>query len=145
MNKNLSPEAGKVNENKIRLNALWVFILSGFCLFYSLMPIFIFLMVDFFLRTVSLDKFSLLSWQSKNTIEQLNIPDKPVDHAPKKFAAGIGFALSFIIFMLLSFHLGKIAFVANALLTAIALLEAFFGVFVTNYLYAVLKAKKIID
>src|SRR4051812_48118992 len=107
MEKDCPVDFVQMNENKARLNALWVFVLVVFSFFYAAVPIFIFLAVDFFLRAFNFGKFSLLNWQSQNTIEQLNIPNKPIDQAPKRFAAGIGFILSVLILIMLYFHLSE--------------------------------------
>ena len=134
----------QVNENKVRLNALWVFILAGFSLFFVAIPIFIFLTVDFFLRAFNFGKFSLLNWQSQNTIEQLKLANKSIDQAPKRFAAGVGFVLSFIILTLLFFQLTTIAFILKIVLVVFAFLESFVGFCAGCYVYTILKQVKII-
>lgn len=144
MEKDCPVDFVQVNENKVRLNALWVFILAGFSLFYAAVPIYIFLTVDFFLRAFGFGKFSLLNWQSENTVQQLNLPNKPIDQAPKRFAAGIGFVLSLIILALLFFQFATAAFVLKIVLVVFAFLESFVGFCAGCYVYTILKQIKII-
>src|ERR1700744_6067267 len=79
-----------INENKARLTAFFVlvltivFIATGFWLVVAL------LFIDFSLRTFNLGKYSLLGFLSDAIIKQLKIKNKPVDRAPKRFAAGVG-------------------------------------------------------
>ncbi|MES2431803.1 MAG: DUF4395 domain-containing protein [Bacteroidota bacterium] len=144
MEKDCPVDFVQVNENKVRLNALWVFILVVFTLFYPLIYVYVFLSIDFFLRAFNFGKYSLLNWQSQNTIEQLNIPNKPIDQAPKRFAAGIGFTLSLLIVALLFFHLQKAAFVFSLIFAVFTFLESFLGICAGCYVYTLLKQAKII-
>src|SRR5580698_10316948 len=90
-----------VNENKVRLTALWVLILVLGSLCINPLPIFIFLTIDFFVRAFNYGKYSPLNLLSSAVIKQFKIPNKPIDQAPKRFAAGIGFVLSAVIILLL--------------------------------------------
>ncbi|UEG49742.1 DUF4395 domain-containing protein [Ferruginibacter lapsinanis] len=142
---NKAPADGvEINENIVRLNALWVFILIAFSLFFAATPIYMFLAADFFLRTFNFEKFSLINWHSKNTIQQLNIPDKPIAAEPRRFAAGIGFIVSFIILILLQLHLYKIALGCKIVFAILAFLESFAGICVGCYIYSFIRKTKTI-
>jgi hypothetical protein len=133
-----------VNENQVRLNALWVLILVSLSLFVIPMPIFIFLTIDFTLRAFSLGRYSLLSKLSSITIKSLNISFKGIDQAPKRFAAKIGILLSFTIATALFFGFGKLALSLSLVFAAFAFLESFLGFCAGCYVYMFLLKLKII-
>src|ERR1700761_6566859 len=83
-----------VNENKVRLTALWVFLIVVLSIFAPPILLFAFLAIDFFLRGFNLGKYSPLNKLSELTVKQFRIGNKPIDQAPKRFAAKIGFVLS---------------------------------------------------
>ncbi len=90
-------EDERINENKVRLNALWVFSLVIISIFYVQLPIATFLAVDFFLRGFNLGRYSPLGKLSDVIIKQLNIGSKPIYQAPKRFAARIGLVFSVLL------------------------------------------------
>lgn len=141
MEKKSPIENSEVNENLIRLNALWVFILVAFSLFFAATPIYMFLAADFFLRAFHFEKFSLINWQSKNTIQQLNIPNKSTNFEPRLFSAKIGFIISFITLILLQLHLYNLALGVKILFVVLAFLESFAGICAGCYLHRFLKKK----
>ncbi len=128
-----------VNENKARLTALSVFLLAAA---YALTTYWIFaafLVIDFFLRALNFGKYSLLNLLSDVWIRLFSIKNKPIDRAPKTFAAQIGFLLIYSIFILHSFGQVTIALYLNAVLLLFSFLESAFGFCAGCYAYTFLK------
>src|SRR5882724_5252554 len=88
-----------VNENKIRLIALKVLILAVIYLFVPNWIIPAFLTVDFFLRGFNFGKYSLLAMLGEKEVQLFGVKAKPIDQAPKRFSAKIGFIFSAAIFI----------------------------------------------
>jgi hypothetical protein len=143
-NEPLRAQNPRINENKVRLNALWVFILVTFSIFYAGLPIVLFLAVDFFLRGFGYGKYSPLANLSDVVIKQLNIPNKPIFQAPKRFAARIGFVLSVLIVVSLLLQLGTIALLLSIVFAIFAFLESFVGFCAGCYVYSFLLQLKMI-
>ena len=89
-----------VNENKVRLTALSVFLLSIFYTVTSYWIIVAFLLVDFSLRGFNFGKYSLLNKLSDLEVKIFSISNKPTDLAPKRFAAKIGLVFNAAILIL---------------------------------------------
>ncbi len=100
--KNTCPISGNlVDENVIRLNALFVIGLLLISINFFSIYIFIFLTIDFLLRANALIKFSPIARISKAVMHDiLRLKPHPIDFAPKKFAAGMGAVFSLILFIL---------------------------------------------
>jgi len=137
-------QEARINENKVRLNALWVFILVTVSLFYAGLPIAVFLAVDFFLRGFNFGNYSPLAKLSDIVIKQLNIGSKPIFQAPKRFAARIGFILSVLIVAALLVQLNIIALGLGIVFSTFAFLESFLGFCAGCYVYSFLLQLKII-
>jgi hypothetical protein len=133
-----------VNENRVRLTALWVLLLVIISFFIIQLPIFIFLAVDFFLRAFNFGKFSPLNILSGAVVKQLKIANKPIDQAPKRFAAGIGFVLSVSVVLFLLIGFIKTVFVLSIIFASFAFLESFLSFCAGCYVYTVLSKLKII-
>ena len=124
-----------VNENKVRLTALYVFLLA---VVYIIIPGWIipaFLAVDFFLRGYNFGKYSLLNMLSEKEVQLFGIKTKPIDQAPKRFAAKIGFIFSVAILAATIFNYGTAAIVLAMVLTLFAFLESFMGFCAGCYVY----------
>lgn len=52
------------------------------------------LAVDFFLRAFVSPKLSPIGWAARAIVRRLGLTPRPTDAAPKRFAAGLGFAFS---------------------------------------------------
>ena len=128
-----------INENKARVIAFFVLVLTIVFMATGLWIITAFLVLDFFLRANNLGKYSLLSILSDPVIKQLNIKNKPTDRAPKRCAAGVGlvFASGILVFTLL--HLAVLSIIVSAVLAFFALLESVFGLCAGCYVYSLLK------
>lgn len=133
-----------VNENKVRLTALWVLLLVVLSFFIDPLPVFIFLSVDFFLRAFNYGKYSPLNLLSGNVVKQFKIPNKPIDQAPKRFAAGIGFILSIAVVLLVIVQFLKTVFVLTIIFGAFAFLESFLSFCAGCYMYMFLQRLKLI-
>src|SRR5476651_91588 len=124
-----------INENKARVNAFFVFGLALTYLLTGFWPIFMLLTLDFLLRASSLANYSAIGFLSDAVIRQLNIGNKLVDRAPKRFAAwvGFGFSVAIVASALLQWTLA-----ANALtgtIVVFAFLESFAGFCAGCYVY----------
>jgi len=128
-----------INENKARLTAFFVLVLTIIFLATSLWIIMAFLTIDFFLRANNWGKYSLLGILSDAVIKQLNIKNKPTDRAPKRFAAGVGLLFSLGILILYFFQLTTLAIIVTAVLVLFAFLESFVGFCAGCYVYSALK------
>ena len=132
-----------VNENKVRLTALWVLLLVITSFFVIPLPIFIFLGIDFFLRAFNWGKFSPLNILSGALVKQLKIANKPIDQAPKRFAAGVGFVLSVLVGLFLLADFIKAVFVLSIVFASFAFLESFLSFCAGCYVYTILLRLKI--
>lgn len=126
-----------INENKARLTAFFVFILTIVYILNSFWLIMAFLAIDFSLRAFNLGKYSLLGFISDAIIKQLKIKNKPVDRAPKRFAAGVGLVFSLAILITGYFHQLLIVYALSCVLLFFAFLESGFGFCAGCYVYTV--------
>ena len=126
----------KINENKARITAFFVLALTLVYIKTGFWLIMAFLLVDFALRAFNLGKYSLLGFVSDAVIKQLSIKDKPVDRAPKRFAAGVGmvFAAAILISSFISLPFAPMALAI--VLAFFALLESFFCFCAGCYVYS---------
>lgn len=117
----------KINENRVRLNALFVLLLA---LNYILMPnwaIPAFLVIDFFLRGFGWGRYSPLNSFSGWVIRNLSIANKPIDQAPKLFAAQLGFAFAGLLLIFSVFSVSEAGYAIAATLVLFAFLESALG------------------
>lgn len=128
-----------INENKVRLTAFFVLLLAVAFLLTASWPIVAFLFLDFLLRVNNWGKYSLLAVLSDVVIKQFKIKNKPVDRAPKKFAAGVGLLFALSILILALFQLAKETIVVTVVLLFFAFLESFIGFCAGCYVYSVLQ------
>lgn len=128
-----------INENKARLTAFFVFVLSIWYLFTQTWIIPAFLVIDFFVRVNNWGKYSLLGVLSDAVIKQVKIPNKSVDRAPKRFAAGVGLIFSLAILLSSLLHWTLMAIILTAIIVLFAFLESFVGFCAGCYVYSVIK------
>jgi hypothetical protein len=133
-----------VNENKVRLTALWVLVLVILSLFVLPLWISSFLAIDFFLRGYNFGKYSPLNKLSEVAVKQFHISNKPIDQAPKRFAAKIGYYLSVMIVVSLILGNTKMAFFVAIVFAVFAFLESFLGFCAGCHVYSFLKKLKLI-
>lgn len=113
----------KINENVARILAFFVIIIVAVGVYFKSPLVFILLAIDFFLRTFTQGKYSLLKYISRKISAYFRIHEKMTDAAPKKFAAGMGLTLSIILIGLLYCHYYIYADVAATILLICAVLE----------------------
>jgi Domain of unknown function (DUF4395) len=128
-----------INENQARLTAfqtlVWVIVwaFTGF----AVIPAY--LAIDFLLRAANFGKFSLLNIISGFLIRRLSIPNRPVDRAPKRFAALVGFIFIATILVLSLLRQDVAAEILAGVLLIFASLEAFARICAGCYVYTLLK------
>ncbi len=132
----VSPD--RINEYAARVAAFYVIALSIFGLAIGSWLLFLALSIDFALRSFTAGDSSPIRWVSKATVQALGIGNKPTDAAPKKFAAGVGFAFSLAIATLLALQLKTAALAIAAVLLFCAALEGFLGFCVGCIVYSAL-------
>lgn len=113
-----------VNQNKIRLIALFVFLLSLLYLFVQHWSIAALLVVDFFFRAFNKGTYSFLGWLSGVLVRKFSLPVKPIDSGPKEFAAQMGFFLSDCLFVSAAFGFHNVDVFIAGLLSLFSFLEA---------------------
>ncbi|SDT09160.1 protein of unknown function [Mucilaginibacter mallensis] len=126
-----------INENKARLTAFFVLVLSVVYLVTGFWLIIAFLLFDFALRSFNLGKYSVLGFLSDAIIKQLKIKNKPVDRAPKRFAAMVGLGFTVAILISIFFDQTIIAVSLATVLSLFALLEAFFAFCAGCHVYSI--------
>lgn len=117
----------KVDENRVRIIALFVMLLSVIFIFTYSPYIPAFLVIDFFLRTANLGKYSLLAVFAGLLTKTLRLSIKPTDRAPKRFAAGTGMVITSIALVFVLFNIKPAAIVLALLLIVFSSLESFAG------------------
>lgn len=129
----------RVNENVVRLVAgqVLVFAIATIVTGWVFLPAY--LTLDFFVRAFT-------GWRTPFVIvarqiaEGLNLPNKPIYAAPKKFAAGIGFFFCIAITALLLTDQLLAARVVAGILSVFATLESVFSICAGCYVYSYLVA-----
>jgi hypothetical protein len=133
-----------VNENKVRLVAFFVLLLAIALILFNSRVIAALLLVDFTLRAFNLNTYSPLGLISGVVVKQFHITNKPVDRAPKRFAAGVGLVFSAAILITLMLDLITTSKLITAVLILFAMLESVFGFCAGCYVYSILKRLQII-
>jgi hypothetical protein len=128
-----------VNENQVRITALFVLLLSSSYLLAGHWTIPLFLVIDFFLRGFGYGAYSPLNLLSGFLVKKLGIGHKPIDRAPKLFAAQIGFFLSDILLIAVVMELKTIAYAIAGLLILFSFLESVFSFCAGCHVYSFLK------
>ncbi len=137
----------RVNESVVRVIASFVFLLSMLLLLTGAKWIGLLLILDFYIRSFTDGNFSILKYLSLKIVSTLNITPKPIDAAPKKFAALVGLIFSVTITVTMLLQWNTIAWIFGVVLIICALLEAFIGYCVgcKFYTWIVLPIKKIVS
>ncbi|MGC9354013.1 MAG: DUF4395 domain-containing protein [Mariniphaga sp.] len=124
-----------VNERLTRLNAFFTILLvtAGFVFNSAIFPLF--LLADFFIRAFTSAKISPVSLLSSGLVRLLNLSKKPIDKAPKIFAARLGFIMTLVIATLFLLQLYSASMVVAGILVFFATLEFAFGICVGCIIY----------
>jgi len=121
----ICPVSGeRVDENTTRFVATITILITMPALYFNAYPVFILLGLDFGIRAFTKGNYSLLRKAGKAISTVLNIPKKPIDAAPKKFAAGVGLAFSITIAIAQFVGLVNTAVFFGGVLLVCAFLEA---------------------
>ncbi|CAN5200754.1 DUF4395 domain-containing protein [soil metagenome] len=127
--------AERVNENSVRVAAIYTIFIAGLALLTNNYLITLLLAADFGIRAFFFGKFSPLRWISSLTAKVFGLKPKPVDAAPKRFAAGVGFAFCVFISVALYFHFPVAAYIGGGILILCAFLEGVFAFCVGCVIY----------
>lgn len=128
----------RINENAARTVAFLVILLTLGGLYFNSWPLFLLLGLDFGFRAFGPGQFSLLRQTARWFTQLLNLPEKPTDAAPKRFAAGIGWVFSLVIAGLLALHWFSAAVIVAGVLVFCAFLEGAWGYCLGCVVYAAL-------
>lgn len=122
----------KVKESVVKVAAIQVAIVAILSLFFK--PIILFVLADFIFRAFIGPEYSFLAISAKFISNRLNMKGEMIKYAPKRFAAMIGFAITFAasIFILVS---SPAFYVLVGMLILFSLLEGVFGFCVGCKLY----------
>lgn len=125
----------KVNERVARLNAAFtVLLIAGFLFTYNIIFV-AFLVIDFYLRTADLAKYSLVALSSKNIVRYLHLKELMINAGPKIFAARIGLILCSLIMLSYILKAKILALVIASILSLFSFLEAALGLCVACEIY----------
>ncbi len=116
-----------VNEYRVRIVASFVAVAA---LFYFLVPNWVIpavLIVDFFLRGFGFGRYSPFGILGGRLIKVLSLGTKPIDQAPKVFAARMGFAMSCLVLLAELLSLPIAAFAVDGLIVVFSFLESVLG------------------
>lgn len=129
----------KINENKARLIALVVLVVGISFLLSGFFPLLILLVCDFLLRVTAFSWLSPAAFLADIIIKIFGISEKPVDRAPKRFAAfmGLVFVIAITGFALFSWNVLVLIF--SVALCFFAFLESFLAICVGCYVYSFLQ------
>ncbi len=132
------------DEKVIRLVALQVFIIAIVALVGRWEYPFLFLAIDFFLRAFT-QAPSPLATLAKAIARAIHWKPRPIFAAPKKFAAGLGFVFSVLVFSFFALQWYPPGLIIGAVLVFCAFLESAFrvclGCYVFNFIVVTLKMK----
>lgn len=125
----------RINERLTRLNAFFTILLvaAGFVFNSVVFPLV--LLADFFIRAFTRSKFSPVSFASAGLARLLHLSKKPIDKAPKIFAARLGFLMTLAIATLFLLQLYTASMVVAGILVFFATLESAFGICVGCIIY----------
>lgn len=120
------PVSGQlVDEGAVRLTAFCVLLVMLAFTITVWWPLAAFLAADFLVRALGKGKYSPLYICSRTLLRWSKSPPTMIDAAPKRFAAGIGLALSLLAMLLCLGGFATAARVVAAVIMACAALEAF--------------------
>lgn len=124
-----------VNERLVRLNAFFTILIvaAGFVFNSVFFPLL--LLADFFIRAFTNAKISPVSFASAGLARLLHLSKKPIDKAPKIFAARLGFIMTLVIASLFLLQFYAAALAVAGILVFFATLEFAFGICVGCIIY----------
>jgi hypothetical protein len=125
----------RINERLTRLNAFFTILIvaAGFVFNSVVFPLV--LLADFFIRAFTRSKYSPVSFVSAGLARLLQLSKKPIDKAPKIFAARLGFLMTLAIASLFLLQFYTASMVVAGILVFFATLESAFGICVGCFIY----------
>ena len=117
----------RINEQVPRITALLVIVMVIIAFALDSLVVMAFVAADFFIRAFTKMKFSPLSCMAYWITQMLKLPAKPIDKAPKIFAARMGFVMSLAFAVLFAAQLNTAAVVIAGILVFFAGLEFAFA------------------
>ncbi len=117
----------RMNEQVPRITALLVIVAVILAFAFNSLVIMAFVAADFFIRAFTQMKFSPLSCLAYWITQLLKLPAKPIDKAPKIFAARMGFVMSLAFAVLFAAQFSTSATVIAGVLVFFAGLEFAFA------------------
>lgn len=130
-----------VDEHVARMNGFVSLILLGLGFYFY--PIWIYLIVDYYLRAYK-RKYSPTARLNQLILNKLNIEAKPINAAPKKFAAQIGLTMSILLFASLYVNVSAIRYGVASFFALAMFLESVFNYCLGCEMYSILVSLKII-
>jgi hypothetical protein len=124
-----------VNERLTRLNAFFTILLVAAGFFFNSIIFPLVLLADFFIRAFTSSKISPVSFVSASLARLMHLSKKPIDKAPKIFAARLGFIMTLVIATLFLLQLYTASMVVAGILVFFATLEFAFGICVGCIIY----------
>ena len=125
----------RINERLTRLNAFFTILLVAGGFFFNSVIFPLVLLTDFFIRAFTQSKLSPVSFLSSSLVRLFNLSQKPIDKAPKIFAARLGFIMTLTIAILFLMKLYTVSMIIAGILVFFALLEFVFGICVGCFIY----------
>lgn len=125
----------KADENVARVSAVLIILLVGLALYFSIYDIIFILGIDFYIRGFASANCSFVAFLSKKIVKLLKLKEKPIDLAPKKFAAKIGMIFAFSIVSFQFFNFNMVAYILGGVLLIFSFLEASLGFCVGFFVY----------
>jgi hypothetical protein len=128
----------KVDETRVRVVAFFVLVLALVFIVSGKVIIVAFLLADFLLRAFNLQTWSPLAVISGAVVKQFGFKTKPVDRAPKRFAAFVGLVFFTAILILSALGFSLAGGLLTGVLIVFASLESFAGFCAGCYVYGFL-------
>ncbi|WP_339736912.1 DUF4395 domain-containing protein [uncultured Sunxiuqinia sp.] len=117
----------RINEQVPRITAMLVIVMVIVAFALDSLIAMAFVAADFFIRGFTKMKFSPLSFVAYWITQVLNLPARPIDKAPKIFAARMGFVMSLAFAVLFAAQIGTASAVIAGILVFFAGLEFAFA------------------
>jgi hypothetical protein len=118
----------RINESLTRLNALFTILLIAAGFYFNSVVFPLILLTDFYIRAFTRSKLSPVSYVSSSLVRFLHLGKKPIDKAPKIFAARLGFVMTLAIAILFFMQLYTASMIVAGILVLFATLEFAFGI-----------------
>ena len=133
----------RIDRNVVRITGLLMATMIALYAATGLIFFVLTIAVDYYIRAFTSLNYSSFSWLAYQIARLFNLPEKPIDKAPKIFATRVGFLFALTVTALFSVHPGA-SLVVALLLMSFALLESVFDLCVgcIVYTYIVLPAFK---